>query len=58
MQNVEYFNYLGSTITKDTRCRSTPEIKSRFAMANSALNKKTLFTCKFDLNLRKKLIKC
>jgi len=58
MQNVEYFNYLGSTITNDTRCRLTLEIKSRIAMANSVCNKKTLFTRKFDLNLRKKLIKC
>jgi hypothetical protein len=47
---VEYFNYLGSTITNDTTCRPTPEIKSRIAMANSAFNKKTLFTWKFDLN--------
>jgi hypothetical protein len=58
MQNVQYFSYLGSTITNDTTCRPTPEIKCRIAMANSAFNKKTLFTWKFDLNLRKKLIKC
>ena len=58
MQNVEYFSYLGSMITNDTRWRPTPEIKSRIAMTNSAFNKKTLFTRKFDLNLRKKLIKC
>ena len=58
MQNVEYFNYLGSTITKDTTCRPTPGIKSRIAMANSAFNKKTLLIWKVDLNLRKKLIKC
>jgi hypothetical protein len=54
MQYVEYFNYLGSTITNDTICRPTPEIKSRFATANSAFNKKkTLCTSKFDLNLKK-----
>jgi hypothetical protein len=35
------------------------EIKSRIAMANAAFSKKkTLFTSKLDLNLRKKLMKC
>jgi hypothetical protein len=35
------------------------EIKSRIAMAKAAFNKKkTLFTSKLDLNLRKKLVKC
>jgi hypothetical protein len=49
--NVEYFNYFGTLITN--------EIKSRIAIANAAFNKKkTLFTSKFDLNLRKKLVKC
>jgi hypothetical protein len=57
LQNVEYFNNLGSTITNDARC--THEIKSRIAMANVAFNiKKSLFTSKLDLNLRKKLVKC
>jgi hypothetical protein len=27
-------------------------------MTKAAFNKKTLFTSKFDLNLRKKLVKC
>ena len=38
----------------------TCEIKSRIAMAKAAFSKKkkTLFTSKLDLNLRKKLIKC
>jgi hypothetical protein len=40
LENVKYFNYLGSMITNDARC--TREIKSRIAMAKSALNKKTL----------------
>jgi len=31
LQNVEYFNYLGSMITTDARC--TREIKSWIAMA-------------------------
>jgi hypothetical protein len=57
LENVEYFNYLGSMITYDARC--TREIKSRIAMAKAAFNKKkTLFTSKLDLNLRNKLVKC
>ena len=32
--------------------------KSRISMAKAAFNKKTLFTSKLDLNLRKKLVKC
>jgi hypothetical protein len=38
--------------------RHTCEIKSRIVMAKAAFNKKTLFTRKLDLNLRKILIKC
>ena len=53
---MEYFNYLGSLITNDAK--STHEIKSRIAMAKAAFNKKTLFTIKFNLNVRKKLVKC
>jgi hypothetical protein len=57
LENVEYLKYLGSMITNDARC--THEIKSRIAMAKAAFNKKkTLFTSKLDLNLRKKLVKC
>jgi hypothetical protein len=57
LENVEYFNYLGSMITNDERC--THEIKSRTAMAKAGINKKkTLFTSKLYLNLRKKLVKC
>jgi hypothetical protein len=36
--------------------RWTREIKSRIVPAKAALNKKTLFTCKLELNLRKKLV--
>jgi hypothetical protein len=43
-------------ITNYARC--TLEIKYRIAMAKAAFNKKTLFTCKLDLNLRKKIVKC
>jgi predicted restriction endonuclease len=42
--------------TNDPRC--TREIKSRIAMAKAAFNRKiTIFTCKLDLSLRKKLLK-
>jgi hypothetical protein len=48
LENLEYFNYLGSMITNDARCRR--EIKSRISMAKAAFNKKkTLFTSKLDL---------
>jgi hypothetical protein len=57
LENVEYFNYLGNMIKNDARC--TREIKSRIAMAKAAFNKKkSLFTSKLDLSLRKKLVKC
>ena len=39
-QNVEYFNYLGSTITNDAK--GTREIKSGIGMAKAAFNKKNL----------------
>jgi len=54
---MECVKYLGSMLTNDGRC--TREIISRNAMAKAAFNKKkTLFTSKLDLNLRKKQIKC
>jgi hypothetical protein len=57
LENMKYFNYLGSIITNHARC--TRKIKSTIAMANAAFNmKNTLFTRKLDLNLRKKLVKC
>jgi hypothetical protein len=44
-------------VTNYARC--TREIKSRIAMAKAVFNKKkTLFTSKLDLILRKKLVKC
>jgi hypothetical protein len=55
VENVEEFNYLGSMITNYARC--TREIKATTAMAKAAFNKKTLFTSKLDLELRKKLVK-
>jgi len=57
LENVECFKYLSSMLTNDGRC--TCEIKSKIAIAKAAFSKKkTLFTSKLDLNLRKKLIKC
>jgi hypothetical protein len=54
LERVEYFNCLGFMIN-GARC--TCSIKSRIAMAKAAYNrKKTLFTSKLDLNLRKKLM--
>jgi hypothetical protein len=51
MENVEYFNYLGN-IKKDARC--IRDIKTRNANAKAAFNrKKTLFTSKLNLNLKK-----
>jgi hypothetical protein len=56
LENVEYFNCLGSMIINDARC--TREMKCRIAMAKAAFSKnKTLFTSILDLNLRKKLVK-
>jgi hypothetical protein len=57
LENVKYFDYFGSMITNDARC--IRETKSWIAMAKTAFNrKKTLFTSRWDLNLRKKLVKC
>jgi len=47
LDNMEYFNCLGSTITNDARC--TCEIKSSNAMVRAAFNKKKApFTSKLD----------
>jgi hypothetical protein len=57
LHNVEHFNYLGSMITNIARC--TREIKCRIVMAKAVFNrKKTMFSRKLGLNLRKKLVKC
>jgi len=56
LENVDYFIYLSSMITKDARCIC--EIKSRTAKAQAAFNKKTLYPSKLDLNLRKELVEC
>jgi hypothetical protein len=57
LENVEYFNNVCSMITNDARLAH--KIKSRIAIAKAAFNKKEiLFTSKWDLNLRKKSVKC
>jgi len=59
MENGEYFNCLVIIIND---ARHTCEIKSKIAMANATFQtkkkKKAVFTDKFYLNLRKKLVKC
>ena len=55
--NVQYFSYLGSTITSAARC--TREIESRIATAKATIGKETdLFHQQIGHNLRKKLLKC
>jgi hypothetical protein len=49
LENVEYFNCLGSMITNNARC--TRAIKSGIAMTNAAFSrKKTFFASKLDVN--------
>jgi hypothetical protein len=56
-ENVEYFNYFGGTITNDAR--SAREIIPMIVMEKAAFNKKkSLFTSKLALNIRKTLVKC
>jgi hypothetical protein len=56
LEKWNIFNCFVSLITNDARC--TREINSRIAVAKAAFSKKTLFTSKLDLKLRKKLVKC
>jgi hypothetical protein len=42
LENVEYFNYLGSMITSDERC--TCEIKSRITMAKELSIRRRFFS--------------
>jgi hypothetical protein len=55
LNSVGYFSYLGSMITNVAKF--TLEIKCRMVMAKAAFNnKKSLFTTKLKLNLKKKLV--
>jgi hypothetical protein len=47
LENVEYFNSLGSLITNDAR--RTHKMKTRIAMAKATFSKETLFTSKLDI---------
>jgi len=40
LENVEYFNCLGSMITNDTRCTGKRDIKCRVVMKKASFNKK------------------
>jgi endonuclease III-like uncharacterized protein len=54
---VEYLKYVCSKITNDARW--TRKIRHRIHKARAAFSKKkTFFTNKLDLNLRKKVVKC
>ena len=50
LDNVEYFNSVGSILTNDVRC--TRDMKFRIAMAKAVFKKKILFTSKLDLKLK------
>jgi PAS domain-containing protein len=50
LENVEYFNHLGSMIIKDAICRL--EIKSRIAMANASFRQKTGLKLKEEIMKR------
>jgi hypothetical protein len=51
-ENEECFKHLCSLVTTDARCiREIPWKKTAF-------RKKTLFISKWDINLRKKVVKC
>jgi len=51
LENVGYFNYLGSKLINDARC--TREMKSKTAMVKAAFSKKKgFFDITLHLNLR------
>ena len=56
LENVEYFNCLGSLITHNRKC--TCEIESRIVMEKATLNMKKTFHQKIWRNVRKKLVTC
>jgi len=55
LDDVEYFNSVGSMLTNDARCRR--EMNSRIAMAKAVFKKKTLFTSKLDLKFEEETSK-
>jgi hypothetical protein len=54
LENVEYFNYLGSMITNGTR--RTREMKSRIAMKKAELNRKNNLHQRIGLEFKEKTI--
>jgi hypothetical protein len=57
LENVAYFNCLGSMITDNARC--THEIISRTAMGKASFGKKnTPFPSKLNFSFTKKLVVC
>ena len=55
---MKIFNeYLGSVLTRDGY--STREVKMKIAITKEAFNRKiALLTCKLNIELRKKLVRC
>lgn len=51
LDSVEYFRYLRSMMTNDSKC--TPEIKTKTVMEKAAFKKKRLFAKKLALILSK-----
>ena len=57
LKQVDHFMYLGSVLSRDGYC--TREIMMRIVMAKEAFNRKiSLSTCKPNIDLRKKLVRC
>jgi hypothetical protein len=55
LENLEYFNYVGSVITNNIRC--TAEINYRISFSRATFNKKrALFTCKLDVKETSKML--
>jgi len=56
LESMKCSNYFGSRLTHYRGCICG--IKTRICIAKGAFNKETLFLCNWDLNFRKKLVKC
>ena len=57
INDMEYFNYLGSMITNNVRC-TRAKLNTRLLWQRQHSTRRRLFINKLDLNLRKKLLKC
>jgi hypothetical protein len=55
LDDVEYFNFVGSILTNDARC--TREMNSSIAMAKAIFKKKTLFASKLELKFEEETSK-